>query len=82
MHYFRYLFAMSDSDSVDNPPQDVAEDNSERGRGRKKGRNVPEWKKSVCKRSRNSGKEYVSRSTGKVVKKREIGRACKEFYII
>ena len=61
MHYFRHLFAMSDSDSVDNPPQDVAEDNSERGRERKKGRNVPEWKKSAETRGKSMSRVAQAR---------------------
>ena len=40
----------------------------ERSRSRKKARNPAEWKRNVQKRKRNSGEEYVSRSTGRVMK--------------
>jgi len=39
----------------------------------KTGRNPSEWKKNTAKRKRNSGEEYESSVTRKVVKKKEIG---------
>ena len=44
----------------------------------KQGRNPSEWKKNKAKRKHNSGDEYMSTVTGKVVKRREIGTPCKD----
>ena len=39
-------------------------------RGRKRTRNLKEWKQNLQKTKRNKGKEYTSRSTGKKVRER------------
>ncbi|KAK4326821.1 hypothetical protein Pmani_002678 [Petrolisthes manimaculis] len=44
----------------------------------KTGRNPSEWKKNIAKRKRNSGEEYESSVTRKVVKKNEIGAPCRD----
>lgn len=44
----------------------------------KTGRNPSEWKKNTAKRKRNSGEEYESSVTRKVVKKKEIGAPCRD----
>ena len=47
-------------------------------KGRKRVRNVSQWKKVKTKKLRDSGKEYVSRSNGKKVASRKVGPACND----
>ena len=47
-------------------------------RTRKQGPKPSEWKQNVARERRNLGQEYVSRTSGKVVKKRNVGEPCKD----
>ena len=45
---------------------------------RKTGPSPSEWRRIVSKTKRNTGHEYFSRNTGRVVKKHKAGPACKD----
>lgn len=45
-------------------------------RGRKRARQPEKWKMNVSKESRNTGKEYVSCFSGKVIEAKKIGASC------
>ncbi|KAG0702767.1 hypothetical protein GWK47_025017 [Chionoecetes opilio] len=68
---------MSDTDRDESRPA-APGDIPDEDRGRKRPRNAAGCKASVCKNKRNLGQEYVSRSTRKVTKKREIGNPCRD----
>ena len=53
-------------------------DVQEQHRGRKRARNPEIWKETICKKKRNEGKEYKSRSSGKVIEARKIGPECRD----
>ena len=65
------------SGSGENQPSESGVMRDER-RGRKRSRNPDAWKEIICKKKRNEGKEYTSRSTGKVVEARKIGPECRD----
>ena len=45
---------------------------------REQGQNPSGWKQNVARNKRNLGEEYVSRSSGKVVKKKNVGQPCRD----
>ena len=45
---------------------------------RKRVANPTKWKRIVAKTKRNTGQEYVSRDTGKIVRARVIGQPCRD----
>lgn len=55
------------SDSADSP------DDPGVVRGRKRERNIGEWRQNEAKNKRNRGEEYVSRATGRHIPKRSVG---------
>ena len=67
-----------ESASVENQPSSSGEMQQQQHRGRKRSRNPENWKETICKKRRNEGKKYVSRSTGKVVEARKIGPECRD----
>lgn len=66
---------MADPSSSDTTPPG-SPDPGDDERGRKRTRQKENWKKSVAKRKRNLGQEYVSLSTSCVVQARKIGPPC------
>jgi hypothetical protein len=49
---------------------------SPKKRGRKRTRNPNGWKKNIAKKLRNSGNEYKSIKTGKIVQAKKVGAPC------
>ena len=45
---------------------------------RKRVSNPSGWKRIVAKTKRNTGQEYVSRDTGKIVRARVVGQPCRD----
>ena len=66
--------AVSDSDAT-HSQSDVEKNTSP---GRKRFRNPQNWKVQEAKRKRNAGQEYISYSTKKTVKAREIKENCEK----
>lgn len=60
------------SDSADSP------DDPGVVRGRKRERNIGEWRQNEAKNKRNRGEEYVSRATGRHIPKRSVGPPCRD----
>ncbi|KAG0719653.1 hypothetical protein GWK47_050056 [Chionoecetes opilio] len=66
------------SESVSGESVEVAENEPRPSRSRKRLRNEKEWKRVKAKMARDSGKEYKSVSTGKVVAEKKIGLPCRD----
>lgn len=66
----------SASTSTTNPVADVRPEAAGEEVSLKRKKNEAEWKKNVAKARKNSGKEYISRSTGKVMAARRV----RDFY--
>lgn len=66
----------SASTSTTNPVADVRPEAAGEEVSLKRKKNEAEWKKNVAKARKNSGKEYISRSTGKVMAARRVRDPC------
>ncbi|KAG0729686.1 hypothetical protein GWK47_029824 [Chionoecetes opilio] len=66
------------SESVSGESVEVVENEPRPSRSCKRLRNEQEWKRVKAKMARNSGKEYKSVSTGKVVEEKKIGPPCRD----
>ena len=66
----------SSSRSIASPVTDVPPEVAREEPSLKRRKNEEEWKKTVSKRRRNTGQEYVAHNTKKVMTARRVGEPC------
>lgn len=66
----------SSSSSTANPVADVRPEAAGEEPSLKRRKDEAEWKKTVAKTRRNTGQEYVTRNTKKVMAARRVGEPC------